>query len=275
MIVCIQKNWSQSEVMKSTDTTVKKIVSKNKKYILLKEVKAVSFYRGQPFGFKATYILKNSKGIVLWERQGFMGEPEEIIELDNGKAEVIFKYDQRKIRINTTGKIIRPGDKYDKQLVFKNEFDTSRPEIQTIDNKTGKIIKEFSYENVDISDDGQYFVIFESTFTYKKETLEAVAKIDKFIEENAATIKRGETPEPSYEFSEQDIEKRELYLSLHDVNSKLIWKKKINLIGELPCCPTIEKSNGDRYIYLHQQDLDIKRKFDNKGIEIGLEKITK
>jgi len=277
--------WAQ---LLDEGSVIKKVDSANLEYSIARERRSVKSRSGNTSKKGSIDILRDKNGKILWQKP-LPGEIEGI-EVVEGRPSVVVKVysSNRKVRFDQSGKVTRVGDKFPRQITLKNEFSgRSGPQnpVQIVDNATGKVLWELASADVAldcISEDGQYFVLFDSTFTYKKETLERVAQIHKFIADNAEAIKQGKVAEPSYEFSDKDIEKREHLLTLYDVNHKVVWKKAIKQLGQhtAPCCPVIETKNNEIFIFLYEQnpkDMNkrVRRKFNVKGDEIVTEEMGK
>jgi len=278
LCVCTLPGWSE---VHNAGSVIKETVSKNGEYSVVRERVVVAPNAGKRSKIRNIDILKDKAGNTLWEKT-LPGEVEEV-QIVDGKPNVIVNVYSlnRSVRFDEKGNVIRLGDKFPKQLKIKDEFSGwsgARNPLQIIENKTGKVLKELPYEDMNlnhISEDGQFFVVLESTLVYKQETLDYIAKIQKYIEENSDAIKQGKISEPSYDYSEKDVEKREYYLALYDVNNMPVWKKLVLPLGPLttPCCPVIETISGSIYVFLHEEKPDninerLKRKFNDKGIEI-------
>jgi len=254
----------------NADSATKKIISKSGEYSVMREERGtVSSSVKYPKMTKID-VLRDKTGKTLWEKY-LPGEAEEVQEI-NGKPNVVVKIysSKRRVKFDEKGNVVRLGDKFPKQLKIKNEYsswsDESNP-LQIIDNKTGQVLKELPLEGISfdcISEDGQNFVTFESTFTYTKEAFKKAKELE------------------GHEFRQQDAEKWEFYLTLYNVEGKVVWKKRfqpleknneaLTYVG--PRLDSFEGTGKDLQIVLWDAKLTkdsgvYLRKFNRRGEEIG------
>lgn len=272
--------WAQ---LPEEDPLIRKVDSVNLEYSVIRERRMSKSRPGKAAKKGSIDILKDRSGKTLWEKH-LPGEIEGV-ELVNGKPNVIVKIygSNRRVRFDGQGNVLRQGDKFPLQIKLKDEFSGwtgARNPLQVVDNKTAKVLWELTEEDVPldcISEDGQYFVVFKPIITYKKETSERVSQVQKFIRDNEEAIKQGKIAEPSYDYSEKDVEKSEYFLSLYNVNHEILWRKQIKQLEQFtaPCCPVIESKNNETYIILTEQDpKDVNKRVRRKFNLIG-EEVTK